>query len=166
MLVIFIPSGVNMKISMLMGFLILSSTAIAAESTLPAGCQAVTVQGDAVTLQAKKNSLVFIHNLASNDLWITHPVKNPGASAGWTSRLQGGNWSALSLHKGPFILNCIESRPGHEQQIPCQDAIAVCKWKKVKFPSSAQGTFWAAEDMSLSALKAAVGARGYELSSK
>lgn len=140
---------------------LLSSYAIAGESTLPKGCQAVTVQGDIVTVQAKKNSLVFIHNLSSADLWITHPVEDAGASAGWTSRVQSENWSALALEKGSFVLNCIESRPGHEQQIPCEGAIAVCAWKRAKFPSNAQGNFWASEDMSLSGLIAAVGARGF-----
>ncbi|KTC91398.1 hypothetical protein OQJ18_12835 [Fluoribacter dumoffii] len=135
---------------------------VAAESTLPAGCQAIAVQGESVTLKAKKSSLIFIHNLASTDLWITHPVTNPSASAGWTTRLQAGNWSALSLNKGPFALNCIESKPGHEQQVPCEGLIAVCKWKGVKIPAKDKSsTFWAAEDMSLSALTAAVGARGF-----
>lgn len=138
----------------------------AAESVLPPGCQAVTVQGEAVTLQAKSSSLIFIHNLTDEDLWITHPVDNPSASAGWTSRLQGDNWSALALKKGPFVLNCIESRPGHEQQILCEASIAVCKWKEkgVKIPRKDQkSTFWVAENMSLPALTAAVGARGFKI---
>ena len=137
---------------------------VAAESTLPSGCQAVAVQGESVTLQAKKSSLVFIHNLTSSDLWVTHPMIHSGARAGWTTRLKGGNWSALALKKGPFVLNCIESRPGHEQQLPCEGAIAVCQWKAkgVKIPAKNQKvTFWVAEDMSLPALTAAVGARGF-----
>ncbi len=134
-----------------------------AESTLPAGCQPVAVQGESVTLKSKNSKLVFIHNLTTSDLWITHPVTNAGASAGWTSRLQGGNWSALALDKPPFILTCIESKPGHEQQVPCEGAIAVCQWSNVKTPANAQGTFWAAEDMSLPALKAAIGGRGFTL---
>lgn len=138
------------------------SFCVTAESTFPSGCQAVAVQGETVTLKAKKSSLVFIHNLASTDIWITHPVANPSASAGWTTRLQGGNWSALALNKGPFALNCIESKPGHEQQVPCEGLIAVCKWKGVKTPANDKGsTFWAAEDMPLSALTAAVGTRGF-----
>lgn len=143
-------------------FLLISS-GVLAESTLPEGCQAVMVQGESVTLKSKLNKLVFIHNLSNADLWITHPVTNPGASAGWTSRVQAGHWSALAVDKPPFVLNCIESRPGHEQQVPCEGAIAVCQWKLVKDPKGSQGTYWAAEDMSLSALTAAVGARGFVL---
>lgn len=153
----------NRLVVLVLVFLLFSSALRAAESTLPIGCQAVQVQGEAVTLEAKKNRLVFLHNLTSVDLWITHPMTDPGANAGWISRLQAEQWSALFLDKGPFVLNCIESRPGHEQQIPCENAIAVCKWHKVKFPEHVKGTLWAAENMSLSALTAAVGARGYVL---
>ena len=142
-------------------FCVLMSSFVLAESTLPVGCQAVVVQGESVTVQAKKNKLVYIHNLTATDLWITHPVTNPGANAGWTTRLQMGNWSALVVDKGLFILNCIESRPGHEQQIPCEGAVAVCQWKGVKIPANNQSTFWAVEDMSMLALSAAIGARGF-----
>lgn len=142
-------------------FLLVSSLVLA-ESTLPAGCQGIAVQGEAVTLKSKKSKLVFIHNLTNTDLWITHPVTNPGASAGWTSRIQAGNWSALTVDKPSFVLNCIESRPGHEQQIPCEGSIAVCQWKGAKIPNADKnGTFWAAEDMSLQGLTAAVSARGF-----
>lgn len=134
-----------------------------AEVPLPKGCHAVTVQGNSVSLQAKNNTLFFIHNLTKADLWITHPVSNPGASAGWASRLQSQNWSALLVDKGPFELTCIESRPGHEQQIACEGAVAVCNMKKGKIPSTAQGTFWVGEDKSLAALSADVGGRGFEL---
>ncbi|KGP62993.1 hypothetical protein EP47_02780 [Legionella norrlandica] len=144
-------------------YLLLLSTGLFAESTFPKGCLAVPVQGESVTLKAKKSKLVFIHNITNVDLWITHPVTNPGASAGWTSRLQAGNWSALVVDKTAFALNCIESRPGHEQQIPCEGAIAVCKWKGVKIPTSDQGTFWAGEDLSLAGLTAAIGGRGFVL---
>lgn len=147
------------------GFLLMSFNVLA-ESTLPEGCQALAVQGESVTVNTKKNKLVFIHNLTKTDLWITHPVSDPGASAGWTSRLQGGNWSALVIDKGSFVLNCIESRPGHEQQVPCEGAIAVCQWKKMKSPANSQGTYWAGEDMSLSALTAAIGGKGFVLPSK
>ncbi len=152
-----------MRILILLSGLLLSA-AVSAESVLPSGCQAIAVQGESLTLQAKKNKIIFIHNITQHDLWITHPASDQGASAGWSSRLQSSNWSALALDKGPFELSCIESRPGHEQQIPCEGAIEVCQWDKVKFPENSKGTFWASEDMSLSALTATIGGRGFILS--
>lgn len=114
-------------------------------------------------LSTKKPLLVMIHNLSSTDLWITHPVSEPSASAGWSSRLQAGNWSALALDKESFELSCIESKPGHEQQVPCMGVISVCRWPVVTMPKQASGTFWAGEDMSLSALAEHLGGRGFGL---
>ena len=139
------------------------SSNLFAEATLPAGCNAITVQGDAVTLAAKKSQLIFIHNLSKTDLWLTHPVNDPSASAGWTSRLQADHWSALAVNKPNFVLTCIESRPGHEQQVPCEGAIAVCQWKGATIPQKQEGTFWVAEDLPLAELTAAIGGRGFVL---
>src|SRR5690606_917703 len=103
------------------------------------------------------------YNSSQTDLWITHPVSDPSAGAGWSSRLEAGNWSALALDKKKFELSCIESRPGHEQQIPCTGMIAVCEWPTVRIPEQAKGTFWAGENMTLAALTAYLGGRGFKL---
>ncbi|MCX7118113.1 MAG: hypothetical protein NTW94_09500 [Legionellales bacterium] len=134
-----------------------------ADEIFPAKCHPLMVHEDLLTLSAKKPSVVMIHNLSSIDLWLTHPISEPSASAGWSSRIQGGHWSALALDKASFDLSCIESRPGHEQQVPCKGLLAACIWPSVKSPKSKSGTFWAGEDLPLSALKAHVGSRGFVL---
>lgn len=147
-------------------FLMLSamSSLTFAEAILPEGCQAIAVQGEQVTLKTKKNTLVYIHNLGQTDLWMTHPMAQASASAGWSSRLQTDHWSALLVNKTSFTLNCIESIPGHEQQIPCEGTVAVCQWNKLKVPSHVQGTFWVAEDQTLAGLSASVSGRGFPVS--
>lgn len=139
---------------------------VMADASLPTGCRAIKVQGNTVTLTAKKSKLVLIHNLAKTDLWLTHPVQEPSASAGWTSRIQSDHWSALAVDQPSFVVSCVESRPGHEQEIPCEGAIAVCQWKGAKMPAGQTGTFWASEDLSLAELTAALGGRGFVLPSK
>ncbi len=137
-----------------------------AQSSLPVGCLAVTVQGEDLRLKSKKNKVVFIHNLTTADLWLTHTVAHSTIPSAWASRLQREHWSALAVDQLPFVLSCIESRPGHEQQLPCAGAIAVCEWPKVELPGSEKGelsTFWIEEDKSLSALTAALSARGLVL---
>lgn len=147
----------------LLALLMVISTAVQAEDKAPASCQPVAVQGESVMLSAKKPLLVLIHNLSKNDLWITHPVSEPSASAGWSSRLQSEKWSALALDKNSFELSCIESKPGHEQQIPCTGAIAVCQWEAVTLPAQSSGTYWAGEDMTLAALLTHLGGNGFGL---
>lgn len=143
--------------------LLLFSLVTHAEASLPKGCAALAVQGDSVTLSAKTPKVIFIHNLSQTDLWLTHPVVNASASAGWTSRIQADHWSALAVDKASFIISCIESTPGHEQGIPCEGAIAVCQWKGAKIPEKEKGTFWAGEDLNLAELIAAIGGRGFVL---
>ncbi|NSL17125.1 hypothetical protein HRQ65_01850 [Tatlockia micdadei] len=145
--------------------LLLIAGAVSAEDKMPSDCKPVAVKGETLMVSAKKPSLVMIHNLSNTDLWITHPVSDPGASAGWSSRLQAGNWSALALDQKNFELSCIESKPGHEQQVPCQGVISVCRWAKVTLPAKEIGTFWAGENMVLSNLMEHLGGRGFELSS-
>lgn len=146
-----------MRIFFLLAIALVSSNSIAAVH-FPEQCHPVPVQGDSIVLDVKKGNLVFMHSIAKNDLWLTHPVTDPGASAGWTSQIQPDNWSALALDKSSFTVTCIESKPGHEQQIPCEGMVAVCQWDKIKI--SDKGTFWAGENKSLAELIAALGARG------
>ncbi len=132
-----------------------------AEDNVPAGCQSVMINGETLKLSAAKPSVFLIHNDSNSDLWVTHPVSNPSASAGWSSRLQAANWSALAVSEDNFELSCIESRPGHEQQVPCAGVISLCAWPAVGFPENSKGTYWAGEDMKLSALITYLGGRGF-----
>lgn len=143
--------------------LLFMASAAIAETAFPPACQPVPVVGETVALKASEQRVLLIHNLSETDLWITHPVTDPSASAGWSSRLEGGNWSALTLDKNSFELSCIESKPGHEQQVACAGMIAICEWASIKIPSQLKGTFWAAENQSLANLKTNLGGRGFKV---
>lgn len=144
-------------------WLAVSTTVLA--SSIPLGCVPLKMAGETLALALKKPSLILMQNTSENTVWLTHPVADPGASAGWTSQIQSGKWSALALREKNFSFTCTESRPGHEQQIACAEAIMACVWKKAKIPAEEKGSFWAAEDKSLSELKAALSARAFTLGS-
>jgi hypothetical protein len=144
--------------------LVVTSTIVNAEEVFPNDCKALVITGELVQLPKTPSALVMLHNLSNTDLWITHPTKEGSANAGWSSRLQTGNWSALARSGAAFELSCIESRPGHEQQIPCASVLAVCQWSDAKMPPKSSGTFWAGENMSLSQLRAYVERRGFVVS--
>ena len=147
-------------LAMLLGLIVVNAFA---GEIFPTGCKPIMVHEELVKLSTDKPALIMIHNLSNLDLWVTHPVTEPNSSAGWSSRLQAGNWSALALDKKSFELSCIESRPGHEQQVPCAGLLAACQWSTVTMPKKESGTFWAGEDMELSALTAHVDSRGIVL---
>lgn len=136
-----------------------------AEEIFPEGCVPRPLQGEFVRLPSATSTIVMLHNLSDTDLWITHPQTGT-ASAGWSSRVEAGNWSALALNGKSFELSCIESRPGHEQQIPCSGVLAVCQWAHASMPEHAKGTFWAGENRALSPLIAYIERRGFVLQNK
>ncbi|STX30123.1 Enhanced entry protein EnhB [Legionella beliardensis] len=143
--------------------LLIINTLAYGQATFPTGCNPISVQGETVLLKTKQPVVFLIYNNAADDLWITHPVSEPSASAGWSSRLETHNWSAFALDQKSFELSCIESKPGHEQQIPCAGILSICKWPALKIPAGTTGTFWAAENMNLQALNAYLGGRGFKL---
>jgi hypothetical protein len=134
-----------------------------AEEILPARCTPWVVSGELLFLPQKKSTVFMVHNLSSSDLWVTHPVSESSVTPGWSSHLTAGNWSALIANEA-WELSCIESKPGHEQQVSCASVLAVCSWHAASLPLKAKDTPWAAEDMLLSPLTAYIKRRGFILS--
>ncbi|MDF1683798.1 MAG: hypothetical protein P1U36_03985 [Legionellaceae bacterium] len=137
-----------------------------ATEVFPAACKAFTIQGENLTIPADNPRVLMIHNLSAFDVWITHPASDADFDAGWSSRLQGNQWSALALDKTKIKLNCVESKPGHEQQVSCGQALAACEWPITSRPKHTHGIFWAGENMELTALTAYIGRHGFELPSQ
>ena len=138
----------------------------AAQEMYPKGCSPWVIQTPEVALSSQQPTVMMLHNVSETDLWITQVLKdNPGVHAGFPSLLQAGKWSALTLDKPTegFTIRCIESKPGHEQPVPCVDVLAVCQWLKTKLPESATGAFWAGENMDFNPLKAYIERRGFIL---
>lgn len=139
------------------------------DNILPTGCTPITISSESANLPLKKKPvLILIHNLTQTDLWLTHPVTEPSASAGWNSRIEKSKWSAFlldspSLHGSSFEFQCVESKPGHEQQISCAEAISLCRLSVKMPPQKDLGSFWAGENLSLKELMAHLGRRGFEL---
>lgn len=150
-----------MKLTLFFTLMLTFCQAIAQE-IYPKGCMPLVIKNELVTLSTKKPRIVMLHNLSNKDLWITHPTSSSGASAGWSSRLEPQKWSVLALNTSKsFTLSCIESTPGHEQQIPCASVIAVCKWPSSSMKKETSSTFWAGENMELSPLIAYIERRGF-----
>jgi len=144
----------------LLTIILLISFVSNAKEIFPPKCKPLMVNDELLKLSAEKPVIVMIHNLSNVELWLTHQEKDSSANAGWSSKLQANNWSSLALTEKSFDISCIESQPGHEQQAPCNGLIAACVWSNVEMPESLSGTFWAGEDMTLSALTAHIGSRG------
>ena len=97
--------------------------------------------------------LYLFHNISEKDIWINHPVgKDPGASAGWASNLNPGNWSAFAVNKGDFVLNCSAMGQGEVQHLTCEKVLTACKFTKPVFKQAEGGSYWVSEDKPLEAV--------------
>lgn len=143
--------------------LMIASCGVFAEAPFPYECKVLPVTGVTVMLPGDGQSLMMIHNLSDVDLWITHPISDPSASAGWSSRLQSNRWSSFALGSHSFELSCIESKPGHEQQVACSGVLSLCQWSNVTTTDKQPPPFWAGENMLLPELLGHLAQRGYKL---
>ncbi|NCT57471.1 MAG: hypothetical protein GW760_07185 [Legionella sp.] len=141
----------------------LARAEISSTEIFPKACKAFALQGEDLHLPAGDLRVLMVHNLSAYDVWMTHAASDENFDPGWSSRLQGNQWSALALDKTDLVLNCIESKPGHEQQIACERVLAVCEWPITSRPKHTHGVFWAGENMTLTALTAYIGRHGFEL---
>ncbi|MCH9764266.1 MAG: hypothetical protein K0U24_08625 [Gammaproteobacteria bacterium] len=146
-------------------FLFVTST-VHAEEIFPPTCKPIAIQGETALLPAGKPRLIMLHNLSKFDLWITHPMTEQNNNTAFSSRLQSNNWSALAIGSTILSLSCIESKPGHEQQIACQQTLALCEWPITTQKQNKNTAFFAGENMTLPSLTAYITRLGFELPQK
>jgi hypothetical protein len=147
-------------------FLILQIPDLFAQEVLPRGCVALVIKNDIVSISKDKNKFLFIHNLSEDNIWLVSQIENNNLQSVLSSKMDAGSWSALILNQEPkdIKFSCIESKPGHEQKISCQEALAICQWPNTKIPEDRKGVFFVAENMDLSSLTAYSERNGYSLS--
>lgn len=147
-----------------LSLLMMASWGAYADEPFPYGCKIISIPHGTVVLPEGSPSLILIHNLSEMDLWVTHPISEPsGASAGWSTRLQSKHWSAFAQGNKAFELSCIESKPGHEQQVPCSGALAACQWLGIEGTDKQPAPYWAGENMPLPELLSHLGQQGFKL---
>lgn len=105
----------------------------------------------------------FLKNISEYSIWIEHPGAKHSASAGWSSYLHPGKWSAILVNRKNFELRCAVIQPGKVKYLDCSKAISICAPKEVKTKSSRKGTYWLVEDKSWSDLLNQVEKRGIRL---
>lgn len=72
-----------------------------------------------------------------------HPM-----SAAWVSRLDMGQWSAITLSHRNFVLNCMGRKPGAIGFVDCSSVLAVCSFPHANI-SSGGGHLWIGENRAL-----------------
>lgn len=116
-----------------------------------------------VILNADSNSsqsLYLLNNKSDSDYWVTHPVKDPGASAGWTSDINPGNWSAFTVNISGFELTCTKTGQSSMETLSCNKVLRVCRISNPVFKPDMSGNYWVSEDKPLQAVLDEIKGRG------
>lgn len=153
------------KIFILM-LLLVQGLIFAAASPLPNNCVVKNFKfsGDNLLLNTDKvqtSQIFLLQNISTQAFFLNHSVANPSASAGWASMLDTKNWSALLLNNPQsFAINCQQMGNGVSKTLTCQKTLKVCQLQSAKIPSSMNGSFWLAENLSLTQLLQKIQQRG------
>ena len=134
-----------------------------ATEVYPSQCKPIVVQHNVLDLRVLLPSMLMIHNLSHNEVWMTYRV-NDENKLSESRRIRSNKWSALAIKTGHFVIHCIESIPGHEQNIACARVLAACIWSPLTLPEGVKQTVWAGEDRSLSSLIAYMQRQGFSWS--
>ncbi len=120
-------------------------------------------RGGSVVLNTDAQSsqgLYLLNNTSDSDYWITHPVKDPGASAGWTSDINPGNWSAFTVNIPGFELTCVKTGQSSMKTLTCEKVLKVCRISKPSFEPDMRGNYRVSEDKPLGAVLDEIRERG------
>jgi hypothetical protein len=136
-----------------------------ASDKLPENCTRAGFEyrGDSVTLNTGKQpsqGLYLLNNISDSDYWVTHPVKDPGASAGWTSDINPGNWSAFTANIPGFELTCVKTGQSSMETLSCEKVLKVCRISNPVFKPDMSGNYWVSEDKPLGAVLDEIKSRG------
>jgi hypothetical protein len=100
-------------------FCFFASSLLFAETPI---CQPLALHGTTFKLTTNQPIFMIFHNTSMHNLFIT-----PLSSSCGSSLIEPNKWSRLAVIQKDFSFTCIESTPGHEQSIPCENALTVCQ---------------------------------------
>ena len=110
-------------------------------------------------------NLFLFHNISEDTIYINHePKNNPGASAGWSTELAAGNWTAISISEKNFAFNCGKMVPGKFELVLCSGELKVCKFTNPVFNKEKSGSYWVTENKPLDTALEIIKAQGIEIS--
>lgn len=140
------------KLLLVFIFLILNlcSNLVLAKEYLPTGCQAVALQGMNIDSIPTTKKLYFFHNISGKEIWLANR-QSPKLTVG----MQPEAWNILYAPQQPLSWRCIQVETGHEQQVACQEVMALCEWA-AQAPDSlnTKSASWLVENQSILVAKA------------
>lgn len=114
----------------------------------------------------KQSQLFVIQNKSQHSFWLIYvKQKNPGASAGWYTKITPDRSTVLLLSKPRFNLMCnMIKKGGGASAVSCEKYFSVKKMKKYEVPKKALGqSYWVVENVKKTDLQHHLNERGFRL---
>lgn len=148
----------NLKYVLILFCALCSSMALAnkqATLSYPPNCKPVAFhfEGKQVVLKgpvAPTKQIVYLFNNSGTASYFLNQAtgKEGSASAGWTSKIDPGQWSAIVVARNNFKWACQDLVPGKTNEITCKSVLHVCQFQgKPNLLNS--GDYWLSENKSL-----------------
>lgn len=98
-----------------------------------------------------RQRVYLINNVADYIVVINKVTNRTGMNAGWVTRLDAGNWSALAMDGDDTSFNCMARRevPPSMGYVSCAEALKVCMVAPAQGNTNG-GSYWIAENQDLS----------------
>lgn len=128
----------------------------------PKNCQPMSDIKDSIAFKAKGQALFYLHNKGDNPIYMVFRNATGTAHAGWTSKIDPKQWSALTIEDRTLPFHCVEQTPRSEQRISCKRVIEACLFKHVLFSKESIGSYWVADNEGLEMVDEKVRAKGVQ----
>lgn len=129
-------------------------------NAFPKGCYPLSLDKENITFKTKDQQLFYVHNKSELVVYLAFINRTGTAHAGWTTKIDGGSWSALALADSKLTFHCVEERPGSEQRVDCARVIEACRQAGLTFSKESLGNYWVANNNTYDVINEAVRRRG------
>jgi hypothetical protein len=138
-----------------------STPVIFPQGCLPTGFSFLDKQVILTGPMQQQQQVYLLRNNSREPIYLDHPADYPGtASAGWMSRLDPGQWSALAVDKPRFTWTCQRAGMAFLDYVACRDVLQICQFAQLKTNADNTGEYWIASNTTLSKLLNTIKLRG------
>ncbi|MDP3560282.1 MAG: hypothetical protein Q8R79_08060 [Legionellaceae bacterium] len=131
-----------------------------AAQPLPNHCTPIVIEGEFLSFDTQKPGVFLLHNISNYQVWLTRVNTHEEQQS---SELSPDKWTTIVIKDRKLEYQCIESSPGHEQEMPCQLMLMACQWSKGSIPSTVTHSMLALENETLAQTRSILGSRGFHL---
>lgn len=80
-------------------------------------------------LSSTNQAVYLLNNVAPSSYFFSRSITQPGASAGWNTKIDPAKWAVLVINKKNSAWSCQSAVPGNNELFSCKSVLKVCQYK-------------------------------------